>query len=59
MNDKPDRSTVPPDTVRRIRGIFRERKALPTDAELAAQTGLSVRMVRAIGSGQRYGNVPD
>ena len=39
MNDKPDHSTVPPDTVRRIRGIFANVRRCRPIPIFAAQTG--------------------
>jgi hypothetical protein len=40
--------------VRYIRQVFEARSKIPSDTDLAALTGISLRMVRAIGRGERY-----
>lgn len=62
MTDRPPRArrgSVTDETVRHIRRIFRERRAILSDAELAERHGIPVRMVRAIGNRQRYADVTD
>ena len=41
-----------------IRQVFDARKVLPSDAQLAAETGIAIRMVRAIGYRERYKSSP-
>ena len=50
---------VPEDVVRRIRRVHHARKTTPSDKQLAAQHGIHVRMVRAIGRRELYRGVPD
>lgn len=50
---------VPDDVVRRIRRVHEARKAIPSDKDLAAQHGVHVRLVRAIGRRELYRGVPD
>jgi hypothetical protein len=49
------------DQVRRIRRVFdlREKAKSPTDAELAAESGVSVATVRKVGKRWYYPHVPD
>lgn len=51
--------TVPADVVRRIRRVFDARKATPSDADLAREHKLTVRLVRAIGRRDRYRDIAD
>ena len=46
--------TADPAMVRYIRQVFEARSKIPSDMDLAALTGISLRMVRAIGRGERY-----
>ena len=52
---KPGRKgTIAPELVRYIRQVAEARRKIPSDDDVAALTGVSLRMVRAIGNGERY-----
>ena len=48
-----------PAVVLRIRRVFDARSALPSDAELAAECGLSAAMIRKVGRRLFYRHVSD
>jgi len=53
--NKPGRKgTIAPELVRYIRQVAEARRKIPSNADVAALTGVSLRMVSAIAAGERY-----
>lgn len=47
------------DFVRRVRRVFKQRAALPTDNQLAAEGGVTRATIRHVGMRKLYASVPD